>query len=184
MASKPIAAEVYTSSHRILGRIHPSGHGLYSHLNMPTNSYIEMEGSILSRLHQPNRLVARYSTLWVVKQEIAAILVSSKAEIGPTGVSTRSGFMTRSHQWVHVVLGGYELRGIVETTGKFNFGAVMFEGDAIFLPLYDADLTAILFPKIEAEAPAILFNRRMVDAMGLMPRREIPTEPEEQASAR
>ncbi len=184
MASKPIAAEVYTSSHRILGRIHPGGHGLYSHLNMPTNSYIEMEGSILSRLHQPNRLVARYSTLWVVKQEIAAILVSSKAEIGPTGVSTRSGFMTRSHQWVHVVLGGYELRGIVETTGKFNFGAVMFEGDSIFLPLYDADLTAILFPKIEAEAPAILFNRRMVDAMGLMPRREIPTEPEEQAPAR
>jgi hypothetical protein len=59
----------------------------------------------------------------------------------------------------------------------------MFEGDAIFLPLYDADLTAILFPKIEAEAPAMLFNRRMVDAMGLMPRREIPTGPEEQEPA-
>jgi hypothetical protein len=183
MASKPIAAEVYTTSHRILGRIYPGGHGLYSFLNMPTNSYVEMEGSILSRLHQPNRLVARYSNLWVVKQAIVAILVSTKNEIGPTGVSTRTGYMTRVHQWVHVVLGGYELRGIVETVGKFNFGATMFEGDAIFLPLYEANLTAILFPKIEAEAPAMLFNRRMVDAMGLMPRREIPIEPEEQEPA-
>lgn len=183
MASKPIAAEVYTSSHRILGRIHPGGHGLYSYLNMPTNSFVEMEGAILSRLHQPNRLVARYSNLWVVKREIIALLVSTKAEIGPTGVSTRTGYLNRVHQWVHVVLGGYELRGIVETVGKFNFGSVMFEGDAIFLPLYESNLTAVLFPKIEAEGPAMLFNRKMVDAIGLMPRREIPTKPEEQKPA-
>jgi hypothetical protein len=175
MASKPIAAEIYTTSHRILGRINPVGHGLYSFLNMPTTSYVEMEGAILSRLHQPNRLVARYQTLWLVKQEIVAILVSSKAEIGPTGVA-RTGYRGREPQWVHVVIGGYELRGMIETSGKFNFGSVMFEGDSIFLPLFSAHLTAILFPKIEAEAPAMLFNRKMVDAMGLMPRREIPEE--------
>jgi hypothetical protein len=176
MASKPISAEIYTTSHRILGRIHPIGHGLYSFLNMPTTSYVEMDGAKLSRLHQPNRLVARYQTLWLVKQEIVAILVSGKGEIGPTGVA-RSGYRGREPQWVHVVLGGYELRGIIETVGQFNFGAVMFEGQSIFLPLFEAELTAILFPKIQAEAPALLFNRKMVDAIGLMPRREIPEEP-------
>ncbi|NIM96267.1 MAG: hypothetical protein GTO18_21425 [Anaerolineales bacterium] len=175
MATKSIAAEVYTSSHRILGRIFPGGPGLYSFLNIPTTSYVEMEGAILSRLHQPNRLIARYQTLWLVKHEIAAILLSSKVEIGPTGVS-RSGYIGRESQWVHVVLGGYELRGVVESSGKFNFASMMFEGETIFLPLYDAELTAILFPKIQAEAPAMLFNRNMVDAMGLMPRREIPEE--------
>lgn len=175
MASKPIAAEIYTTSHRILGRIHPMGHGLYSFLNMPTTSYIELEGAKLSRLHQPARLVARYQALWLVKHEIVAILVSSKAEIGPTGVMG-STYRGREPHWVHVVLGGYELRGSIETSGKFNFGTVMFEGESIFLPLYSAELTAILFPKIEADAPAMLFNKKMVDAMGLMPRREIPGE--------
>jgi hypothetical protein len=175
MASKPIAAEIYTTSHRILGRIHPMGHGLYSYLNVPTTSYVEMEGAKLSRLHQPNRLIARYQTLGLVKNAIVAILVSNKSEIGPTGI-TGSLYRGREPQWVHVVLGGYELRGSMETSGKFNFSNVMFEGDSIFLPLYSAELTAILFPKIQAESPALLFNRKMVDAMGLMPRREIPEE--------
>jgi hypothetical protein len=175
MASKLIAAEIYTTSHRILGRIHPGGSGLYSFLNMPTTSYVEIEAAILSRLHQPNRLVARYPELWLVKHEIVAILVSNKAEIGPTGV-VRSGYMTREPHWVHIVIGGYELRGMVETHGKFNFGSFIFEGETIFLPLYNAELTAILFPKIEAESPAMLFNRKKVDAIGLMPRREIPEE--------
>jgi hypothetical protein len=136
---------------------------------------VELEGAILSRLHQPDRLVARYPTLWLVKHEIVAILVSSKVEIGPTAIA-RSGYSSRARHWVHVVLGGYELRGAMETPGKFNFGAVMFEGDSIFLALYDAQLTAIFFPRVRAEAPAMLFNRRVVDAIGLMPRREIPPE--------
>jgi hypothetical protein len=177
MASKPISAEIYTTSHRILGRIHPIGHGLFSFLNMPTTSYVEMDGAKLSRLHQPNRLVARYQSLWLVKQEIVAILVSGRGEIGATAVGGTGYYREREPQWVHVVLGGYELRGMMETPGKFNFGEVMFSGESIFLPLFNAELTAILFPKIQAEAPAMLFNRKMVDALGLMPRREIPEEP-------
>jgi hypothetical protein len=180
MASKPIAAEIYTTSHRILGRINPIGHGLYSFLNMPTTSYVEIESAKLSRLHQPNRLVARYQSLGLVKPAIVAILVSSKSEIGPTGI-TGSFYRGREPQWVHVVLGGYELRGSMETSGKFNFSTVMFEGDSIFLPLYNAELTAILFPRIQVESPAMLFNRKMVDVMGLMPRREIPEEPAPEA---
>lgn len=175
MASKPISVEVYTTSHKILGRIHPGGHGLYSFLNIPTTSYVELEGAILSRLHQPNRLVARYPQLWLVKREIVALLVSTKSEIGPTGVYG-TGYLGRTPSWVHIVLGGYELRGKIGTPGKFDFGSLMFEGDTIFIALYDAELTAVLFPKIEAETPAMMFNRRMVDAIGLMPRREIPDE--------
>ena len=73
MANKPIAAEIYTTSHRIVGRINPIGHGLYSFLNMPTTSYVEIESAKLSRLHQPNRLVARYQSLGLVKPAIVAI---------------------------------------------------------------------------------------------------------------
>jgi hypothetical protein len=77
-------------------------------------------------------------------------------------------------------MGGYELKGIVETPGKFNFGALMFETDRFFMPIYNATLTAILFPNVKGASEAMIFNRSMVDALALLPKDEIPsTSPEE-----
>jgi hypothetical protein len=171
--SKPISLEIYTSSHRILGRVDPGASGLFSYLNIPTTSYVELEGAHLSRLHQPGRLIARYPELHLVKSQIIAILLSSRMEVGPSGVA-RGGYSTTVPHGVHVALGGYELRGIMETAGKYNFGSVMVEGTRLFVPLYHATLVAILFPNVRAECPALLFNRNMVDAMALLPKEEWP----------
>lgn len=170
---RAISVELYTSSHRILGRVDPGSTGLFSHLNLPTTNYLELTGAHLSRLHQPSRMVARYPTLWVVKDEVVSVLLSSRAEIGPSGMA-RGGYTTTVPHWVHLVLGGYELRGQVETPGKFNYGSFMIEGDRIFIPLYNTELLAILFPDIRASSPAMLFNREMVDAIALLPKEAIP----------
>jgi len=159
MANRSISIEIYTASHRVLGRVHPSASGLFSFLNMPTSSYIEIEGAHLMRLHQPGKLVARYPTLWLVKSEIVVIL------------------LTNVPHWVRVIMGGYELMGIIETPGKFNFGSLMFDSERFFMPLYNASLTAILFPNVEAESAAMIFNRRMVDAVAMLPKDEIPKIP-------
>jgi hypothetical protein len=74
-------------------------------------------------------------------------------------------------------MGGYELKGIIETPGKFSFGGLMFESDRFFIPIYNASLSAILFPNVNAEGPAMVFNRTMVDAMALLPKDEIPDIP-------
>jgi len=177
MALKPIAAEIYTSSHRILGRITPSGRGLYSYLNINTSSYLEVEGALLSRLHQPNRMVGRYTTLSLVKSEVMAILLSNRMELGATAAA-RGGYTRISNHWLHIILGGYELKGMIEIPGAFNFATFLFEGDTIFAPLFDARITAILFPKIEAGAAAMLFNRKKVEGIGLLPKKEHP-EPAE-----
>jgi hypothetical protein len=169
MAQKPISAELYTASHRILCRLNPGPSGIFSFLNIPTRSYLEVEGAHLTQLHQPGKMVARFPTLWVVKNRIVAMLLSGRVELGPTA-GARGGYLTQSPTLVHILLGGYELRGSVETGGKFNFGALMFEGTSIFIPLYDAELMAILFPNVRAQSPAILFNREMVDAIGLLPK--------------
>jgi len=79
--SKPVSVEVYTSSHRILGRVEAGPTGLYSHLNLPTTSIIEVDGAHLNRLHQPGRLVSRYTSMWLVKREIVAVLLSNRAEV-------------------------------------------------------------------------------------------------------
>src|SRR3970282_1578678 len=133
--SKPVSVEVYTSSHRVLGRVEAGPSGLYSHLNLPTTSIIEVDGAHLNRLHQPGRLVSRYTSRWLVKREIVAVLLSNRAEVGSVSMS-RGGFTTTVPHWIHVLLGGYELRGLFETAGKFNAGATLFEGDRPFIPLY------------------------------------------------
>ncbi|MBN1264039.1 MAG: hypothetical protein JXA25_01005 [Anaerolineales bacterium] len=173
MPLKPIAAEIYTSSHRILGRITPSGRGLYSYLNNNTSSYIEIEGALLSRLHQPNRMVGRYTTLSLVKNEMLAVLLSNRMELGATGTARGGYTQTRNH-WIHIILGGYELRGMIEMHGAFNFATFLLEGDTVFSPLYDATLAAILFPKIETGSAVMLFNRKKVEAIGFLPKNEQP----------
>ena len=177
MATKPVSVEIYTGSHRVLGRIHPGASGIFSYLNIPTTSIVEIEGAHLNRLHQPGRLVARYPTLSLVKNQIVTILLSSRVEIGPSGVA-RGGYSTLVPHWVQILLGGYELRGLIETAGKFDLGTALFGGDRIFVPLYNAELTAILFPTVGARSPAMLFNREMVDGMALLPQEEAPPAPE------
>ena len=175
MAYRPVSVELYTPSHRILGKITPGAAGLFSFLNIPTTSYIEIEGAHLNRLHQPSRLVARYPSVWIAKHQVVAILLSNRAEMGPTGMA-RGGYSTSAPHWVHVLLGGYELRGMIETPGKFDFAGLMFQSDRIFVPIYIAKLFAILFPDVEAESQAMLFNRTMVDGMALLPKDEIPEQ--------
>ena len=173
MATRTISVEVYTASHRILGRVHPTASGFFSFVNDPTNSSLELEGAHLFRLHQPAKMVSRYQSFWLVKSEIVAILLSNRTELGPTGFS-RGGYSTNVPHWVRIVMGAYELVGIIETPGKFNFSALMFEGDRYFMPIYNSRLSAILFPSVTGESAAMVFNRRMVDAMALLTRDEIP----------
>jgi hypothetical protein len=171
---RAISVEIYTASHRILGRLAPGSSGLFTFLNIPTTSYIAIEGAHLTRLHQPGRMVARYATLWLVKDEIAVVLLSSRSELGSAG-RTRGGYTTTVPHWVQIIMGGYELRGQVESAGKFDFGAYMFEGASHFMPLYHAEVFAVLFPNIQADSPVLLYNRQMVDAMAMLPKEEIPS---------
>jgi len=173
MATKPISVEIYTTTHRVLGRIMPGARGCFSFLNIPTQSFIEVEGAHLMRLHQPGKLVGRHNALWLVKSEISAILLSNRGEIGPS-VTTRGGYSTTVPNWVRILMGGYELRGVLESHGKFNFGAMLVEGDHLFMPMYTTELRAILFPAIHATSAAMLINRKQVDAVALLPKEEIP----------
>ncbi len=173
MVKTALPIEVYTTGYRILGRLQPGGMGLFSFINIPTKSYVEIEGAHLNRLHQLGKLVARYPKLWLVKKEIVAMLLSGRSEIGPIAAARRGYASTVSHK-VHIGLGGYELIGVIETSGKFEFGSVMFEGDRLFSPLYDAQLVATLYPSVRTESPAVLFNLAHVESMALLPREEKP----------
>ncbi len=163
-----VEVEVVTSSHWITGMIYPEARGLFSYMNMPTESSIEIEAGELSTLFKRSQSAERFSRMWLVKREIVAILVGNRAGLGPSSV-LRAGYTKPFPHLVRVLLEGYELYGKIHSAGRFEFGTVIFEGDSIFTPLYDARIQSILFPKTQADAPALLFNRKRVQGITLIP---------------
>jgi hypothetical protein len=130
--------------------------GLFSFLNIPTRSYVEVEGAHLTRLHQPGRMVARFPSLWLVKKEIVAVLVSGRVELGTTAGATR-GYTTVVTHPVHIMLGGMSCWVRSRPAASSTSGRCCSEWPSMFIPVYEGELTAILFPNVRAPpSPAAL----------------------------
>jgi hypothetical protein len=172
-SNRPVSVEIYTSTHRILGRVLPGSGGLYSYLNIPTRSSIEVDGAHLTRLNAPGRLMARYPRIWLSKDMVVVVLLSSRAEVGPVSVP-RGGYSTLVQHPLHLLVDVFELRGVIETAGKVDFAAILAEKETGFSPLYSAHLEAIQYSENQADAPALLFNHKLVSAMTLLPKDETP----------
>jgi hypothetical protein len=171
--SRAVDVELYTALHRITGSVKPGAAGLFSHLNMPTESSLLVEQGSMVALHQITQEPETFAQLWMVKSEITAVLVGNRAGLGPAS-SVRAGYTKPFPHWVRIMVGGYKIDGQINSGGRFNFGAIMFEGGNTFIALYDATFRALLFPKVSTEAPALMFNRGMVQSMTLLPEREAP----------
>jgi hypothetical protein len=140
---------------------------------MPTESSVLIESGSMVALHQMTQEPEMFDQLWMVKNEIAAVLVGNRAGLGPAS-TVKAGYTKPFPHWVRVMVGGYRIDGQIQSGGRFNFGAIMFEGGNAFIPIYDARLLALLFPKVNTEAPALMFNRGMVQAMTLLHDRNSP----------
>ncbi len=164
----PIEVDLFTQTHWITGQVIPGVHGLFSHMNMPTESSIEINQVELCPLHEVQQKSEKVARLWLAKLEIIVILVGNRAGLGPSNI-VRAGYTKPFPHYVRVLIDGYELQGQIQTGGRFEFGALMFEGENPFIPLFDATLGALLFPRVKAQAPAMLFNRKRVQGMSLIP---------------
>jgi len=83
---KSIEVNVITSSHWITGMIYPEARGLFSHMNMPTESAIEIEAGEVTTLFKRSQSAESFGRMWLVKREIVAILVGNRAGLGPSNV--------------------------------------------------------------------------------------------------
>lgn len=171
--TRSISVVLYTPTHSISGQIVPGTQGLFSYLNLPTESYIEIGGGTISPLHQITQSPETFPQLWLVKDEIVAVLVETRGGLGPAS-TVRAGYTRPFPHLVRILSGGYEIRGSLQSGARFDFAALMFEGESNFVPLYDANLSAILFPRVQAEVPAMVFNRTMVHAINLLPGEAAP----------
>jgi hypothetical protein len=165
---KPVEVDLFTRTHWITGEVLPGTHGLFSHMNMPTESSIELNQVELCPLHEIQQKIEKVGRIWLTKLEIVAVLVGNRAGLGPSSV-VRAGYTKPFPHWVRVLIDGFELQGQIQTGGRFEFSALMFEGENPFIPLFDATLSALLFPRVKAQAPALLFNRKIVQGISLIP---------------
>ncbi|MGD2162167.1 MAG: hypothetical protein PVI81_05900 [Anaerolineales bacterium] len=167
MLKQPIQVQLMTKTHWIKGEVGVSAQGLFSQMNLPTESCIEIDSGEISPLHRVTQAAEKFTKMWFVKKEVLGMTVDSRAGLGPSHV-VRAGYTKPFPHMVRIVLGGFELIGEIQTGGRFDFSSFIFEGESTFLPLYGARVQAILFPSAFAEAPAMLFNRKRVEGLSLL----------------
>jgi hypothetical protein len=162
-----LAADFLTQSYRVVGKMMVPNTGVFGLINDPTTSFMEVLDAKLARIHMPTKLVGEYKMIDLVKDNVFAICLTRREDVGPQALA-RGGYQNLVEYSIRLTTRVYELEGILEWSGRFNFAAIMVEGVRDFVPIYNATLTAILIPQLRIESPAILFNRRQVDLLGLV----------------
>jgi hypothetical protein len=156
-----------TPYYRVNGEVAVSAAGLVGLANDQTDSYLELENAALFRLHRPQEMVAQFPVWNVVKSQIVAVLLESKANIGRISVA-RGGYQRITAFRVWAAVHGFEMFGVIESPGKFDFSAQLFQGNRQFIALFAATIIPVLFPQLVTRSPALIFNRQMVEGMGVL----------------
>ena len=166
MTHRVIAADFFTQSYRIVGKTMVPNTGIIGLVNDPTTSFMEILDARLARAHMPSKLVDHYEVVRIVKSQIFAIALARREDLGPQALA-RGGYVRLTEFPMRITTPVYELEGVLEWAGRFDFSTIMVEGSREFVPIYKTTLTAILIPALKVESPAILFNRTKVDLLAL-----------------
>jgi hypothetical protein len=169
-----IAADILTSGYRIVGKVTVTTTGVMGLMNDPTHSVLDVHDAKLARLHMPTKLVDHFETVRLIKNHLFVICVGRREDLGPHAL-VRGGYTNVVEYPVRVTTQIYEIEGILETPGRFDFSAIMAEGTREFVPVFNAVVTAILIPNLRVDSPGLLFNRRQLDLLALLSQRVKPT---------
>jgi hypothetical protein len=167
VTQRQLSADFLTLSYRVVGKILVPNNGMVGLMNDKNTSFMEVVDAKLARIHMPTKLVEEYEMIDLVKTNLFAVCLTRREDVGPQALA-RGGYKNLVKYHIRVTSQVYELAGILEWTGRFDFATTMLEGTGDFVPLYNATLTAILIPQLRIESPAILFNRRQVDMLALI----------------
>ena len=162
-----IAADLLTTSYRIVGQIMVPNTGVVGLMNDTTNSFIEVMDAKLARVHMPTKLVGHFEVIRMVKKQIVAVCMKRREDLGPQALA-RGGYGRIVEYPAQIISQVYEIEGIIEWSGRFDFTTIMAEGTRDFVPVYQSRLTAILIPALKIESQAMLVNRTHVDMLGLI----------------
>lgn len=168
-----ISTDILTSGYRVVGKTMVTSHGAMGILNDPTHSSLDVNDARLARLHMPTKLVDHFEVVRMMKRQIHAVCLSRREDLGPQAL-VRGGYSHVVEYSVRIVTQVFEVEGMMELPGRFDFAAIMADGTRDFLPVFNATLTAILIPNVRVESAGILVNRKVIDIMALQNQRVKP----------
>jgi hypothetical protein len=168
-----VPADILTSSYRSVGKIMATNTGVMGVVNDTTHSAMEVHDARLARIHMPTKLVDHFEIVRMLKMHIFAMCLARREDLGPQGI-VRGGFTNINEYGVRITTQMFEVEGIIEISGRFDFATLMGEGTRMFIPVFNATLTAILIPNLRVETPGMLINRHQIDTMALLSQRVKP----------
>ncbi len=172
-AHHDLPVDILTSGYRVVGRIMVSTQGVIGMLNDSTHSALEVNDARMARLHMPTKLADHFELVRMMKKGMHAVCLARREDLGPQAL-VRAGFAKLVEYPVRITTQVYEVEGILELPGRFDFTSLMTDGTRDFIPVFNATVTAILIPSLRVESAAILLNRRLVDLMALLNQRMKP----------
>jgi hypothetical protein len=158
------------SGYRVVGKIMVSTNGIMGIMNDINKSSVEIHDARLARIHMPTKLVDHFEVVRVIKAQIFAVCAARREDLGPAGIQ-RGGYSNIVVVPARIATNVYELEGKLEVAGRFDFSAMVADKTRNFIPLYEANLSAILIPNLKVESPGVLFNREKVDFLALLGQR-------------
>ncbi len=168
-----LSADILTSGYRVVGKIMVTSHGAMGMLNDPTRSAMDVNDARLARLHMPTKLVDHFELVRMMKKHVYAVCVARREDLGPHAI-VRGGYNSVIEYPIRITTQMFEIEGIMELPGRFDFTSLITEGSRDFLPIFNATLTAILIPNLRVESAGMLINRTQIDLMALLNQRVKP----------
>jgi len=170
-----LQADILTSGYRTVGKIQVTNSGAMGMMNDPNKSAIEVNDAKLARLHMPTKLIDHFEMVRMMKTHIHAVCMGRREDLGPQSI-VRGGFASVMEYPVRLTTSEFEIEGIMELPGRFDYTALMLDGTRDFLPVFNATLTAILIPSLRVQGAGIMVNRKRIDMMALLNQRVKPEE--------
>ena len=161
------------SGYRVVGKIMATSNGAMGMINDTSHSSVELNDARLARLHMPTKLVDHFELVRMMKKQIHMVCLNRREDLGPSAL-VRGGYNKFIEYPVRMTTQMFEIDGVMELPGRFDFTSMMAEGSREFIPIFNAVVTAILIPNLRVESPAVLINRGKIDLVALLNQRVKP----------
>jgi hypothetical protein len=159
-----VSVDFFTHSYRVSGSVDVRRLPLADQLNDRTTSYIMMEDVYVSSIDRPGEITASYTLAALCKVNVNMAVLVNK-EDGLSKKHTYGSYFGASLKNVFITVPQFEVRGFLQTVGKFDLHALLATGTDRFMPLLDGTTFASLKPDIQFDGGMILVNK---DAVGVM----------------
>jgi len=156
-----VTADFFTQSYRVSGSVDVRRLPLADQLNDPTTSYLMLEDVYVSPIDRPGDITASYAMAALRKENVTMAVLGSKEE-GLSKKHTYGSYFGATLRNVFITVPQFEVRGFLQTVGKFDLHALLATGTDRFMPLLDGTTFSSDKPEIQFDGGIILVNKETV----------------------